>query len=368
MSTEGVDPAVALERISFDDLEGWRSDDHAAAFSVFLRSCARVGSPAADPRPAGSGVPNHKAICDEALAAGTLHERAAWDFFETRFCPHVVTDGDGLLTSYYEPELPGSLEPTAEFSVPLYALPDDLVNRRDADPDLLWPGDVTAAMAADEQSYRPYHDRNALDGGILDGRGLELVYLADPVDAFFVHIQGSTRIRLKDGSSLRIGYAGKNGHPYTSVGRALLRDGMIDPTAANAEAMKSWMRANPAVARIYMHMNRSFVFFRVIDGLDDELGPVGGQGVQLTAGRSLAIDRDLYAYGLPFWIEADLPGQNGAESDRFQRLMVAQDTGAAIKGPTRGDIFWGTGGDAGAYAGQIKVPGKFVILLPCGTT
>lgn len=357
-----VDARVALRPIEFADLDGWVSDDHGEVFAAFRRSCDRLLAGAATPRAARSATADLAGACAAAppsdAGRGTIR-----DFFESRFVPHEIVAESGLLTSYYEPVLDGSLERTETFRYPLYARPRDLVTRLDLEDGEMLPAGLNAARRTAD-GLVPYHTREDIGEGVLGGRGLELVWLADPVDVFFVHIQGSTRIRLPDGEAIRIGYAAKNGHPYRSAGQAMLADKVLPAQNTTAEGMKAWMRANPATARDYMNRNPSYVFFRVIEELDPDLGPVGGQGVPLTAGRSLAIDRSLYTYGLPFWIEARLPvGQDGA-FERFNRLMIAQDTGAAITGPARGDIFWGTGPEAGEVAGRVKNAGRFVVLLP----
>ncbi|MEM9207147.1 MAG: MltA domain-containing protein [Pseudomonadota bacterium] len=360
-----MDERVELKPIAFSDLDGWMSDRHDEAFTAFQHTCRGQAADGETPRPAGSLPGGFEAACEEALSAsGGLSRRSARQFFETHFCPHEVDEaGPGLLTSYYEPELEASRVKTDEFTAPLYALPDDLVTGDDVDGSAERP-DLEAFRRSDDGSLLQYFTRADINAGALDGRGLELVWLRDPVDAFFVHIQGSTRVRFPDGSTARIGFAGKNGFGYTSVGRELLREGQIAPTAADSESIKSWMRANPKLALRYKERNESFVFFRELTGLQDNLGPVGGEGVQLTAQRSLAVDRSLYAYGLPFWIETELP-KRGREGGRFHNLMIAQDTGAAIKGAARGDIFWGSGSSAGAFAGLVQVPGRFVVFLPC---
>ena len=345
-------PRLRLTPVTFADLDGWTSDRHGDAFAAFSRSCDRILTGAKVSRSAVTSAAGLVEACTAARDLGDKPDaQTVRAFFETRFTPYRVEAAPALLTAYYEPALDGALEPDDRFRYPLYRRPAEISD--DADK----PGAKDPAKDL---------TRTAIDNGSLAGRGLELVYLADPVDVYFVHIQGSARIVLPDGHILRIGFDGKNGHPYRSVGKAMLADGVLDPDRATAEDMKDWLRAHPDDARTYMQLNPSYVFFRLIAELDADSGPIGGEGVALTAGRSLAIDRSLYPYGLPFWIEVALPTGKAGAFEPFNRLMVAQDTGAAITGPARGDIFWGTGQDAGVVAGRIAHPARFVVLLPCG--
>lgn len=240
----------------------------------------------------------------------------------------------GLLTGYYEPELRGALVRGGAFQVPLLALPDG-------------PG--------------PWPDRAAIEDGALDGIARPLVFVDDPVDAFFLHIQGSGRIRLPDGRVLRLGYAGQNGHPYRAIGRALIERGEIAPEAMSMQAIRGWLAAAPpAAAAALMRGNPSFIFFRVLAGLDPGAGPLGAQGVPLTPGRSLAVDPALVPYGAPVFLRSAHP-LTGAP---LLRLVVAQDTGGAIRGPGRGDLFWGWGPAAAAAAGAMRAPGELIVLRP----
>lgn len=324
------DDGLRFQAIDFADLEGWAADDHAAAFDVFRRSCdkGRTGHPAL-----GVTREDWAAVCDEA---GLLPRDYARDFFEARFRPYLVTSADRpLFTAYYEPELQGARAPVGAYRHPLYARPPDLP--RDGDE---------------------YWTRAEIEAGALDGRGLELFWLADPVESFFLHIQGSGRIRTEDGRVHRLGYAGKNGHPYRSVGRMLIADGVLTPGQASAEGIKAWVRANPAAGRAYLDRNPSYVFFREITALDPSLGPLGALETPLTPYRSAAVDPSVYPLGAPVWVEA--PGPAGP----FRRLMVAQDTGGVIKGAQRADLFFGTGPEAGALAGRMKHAGRMVVLAP----
>jgi membrane-bound lytic murein transglycosylase A len=208
----------------------------------------------------------------------------------------------------------------------------------------------------------PYHDRAEIEAGALSGRGLELVYLADPVDAFFIHIQGAARIELAEGGTIRVTYAAKSGHPYTPIGRVLIEMGEIEKGKATMPAIRAWLAGNPERAGAIMARNRSFIFFREAAVEDPRLGPVAAAKVPLTPGRSLAVDRLLHSFHAPVFVDTRLP--NGQD---FRRLLVAQDTGSAIVGPARGDIFFGSGDDAGVLAGAMAAAGRFFLLAPRGS-
>lgn len=356
--------SARLLPLGFADLPGWADDDHAAAFAAFRRSAAMLAEH--PPKQRGLGI-------DAAALAGilaraadlpeTLGRSAARAFFETWFAPRAVVppSGHGFFTGYYEPEVAGSRVRTADFTVPLLAPPDDLVEFDPAEPP---PGIDPALRFARRTAdgYSEYADRGAIMAGALDGRGLELVWLADPVDAFFIHIQGAARIRLGDGSTLRLTYAAKSGHPYTPVGRVLIERGALAPGTATMPAIRAWLADHADEAAGVMAANRSYIFFREAPVVDDMLGPVAAAKVPLTPGRSLAVDRLLHSFHLPVWIETTLPDRS-----RFNRLVIAQDTGSAIVGPARGDIFFGSGDAAGAIAGEMRAEGRFIVLAPAGS-
>ena len=272
----------------------------------------------------------------------------------------VPAAGQGFFTGYYEPEVAGSLTRTSEFTVPLLSPPDDLVEFDPAHPPPgLDPALRFAMRTAD--GFSEYADRAAIMAGALDGRGLELVWLADPIDAFFIHIQGAARIRLTDGRSLRVTYAAKTGHPYTPIGRVLVERGALKSGTATMPAIRAWLAAHPGEAAALMGENRSYIFFREAPVDDPALGPVAAAKVPLTPGRSLAVDRLLHSFHLPVWVDTTLPDQTS-----FSRLMIAQDTGSAIVGAARGDIFFGSGDAAGSIAGAMSARGRFVVLAPTG--
>jgi peptidoglycan lytic transglycosylase A len=332
----------------FADLQGWAEDDHAAAFRAFLRSCA------ADPKSP------HAA---DALALGAhANAHAARAFFEDRFLPHLIADSSrpGFVTGYYEPEIEGSYVRGGPFQVPVYRRPPDLITLAPETERARFNDRITGLrQTADGQV--PYHTRAEIWDGALSGRGLELLYLKDMIELFYMQVQGSGRVHLKQGGAVRLGYAGKNGYPYTSIGRLLIERGAIAPDAMSMAAVKTWLRADEARGQALMEENRSYVFFRELDADEGRDGPRGAQGVALTPGRSLAVDTAYHRLGVPVFVAAaDL----ATEGQPFRRLMVAQDVGSAIRGPERGDIFWGTGEGAGAIAGGTRHAARFCVLLP----
>lgn len=352
-------PGLADRPIPFADLPGWAVDDHAAAFAAFRRGCAAVRGRGAKPVRGPADPKRLAAVCAEALREGAASAATARRFFESRFVAVELSE-PGFLTGYYEPELAGSLAPSPAFPAPLYRVPADLMPI----PAGARSDGVTAGRRTGGGRLVPYDDRAAIDAGSLAGRGLELVYLADPVTAFFVHIQGSARIRLGDGRILRVGFAAKNGWPYTPIGRILIERGEIARADMTAARLEAWLRAHPAEAPALMRANRSYIFFRPVEGLDPALGPVGALGVQLTPGRSLAVDPAELPLGLPVFLDAALPLGPGGGTVPVRRLTVAADTGSAIRGAARGDLFLGSGEAAGRAAGLLRHPARFVVLVP----
>jgi membrane-bound lytic murein transglycosylase A len=343
------------------DLPGWAEDDHAAALAAFRRSARRITSDSDAPAA-------WRAVAAAALAVPDAADAAtARAFFEASFDAYPVEPSPAarpFLTGYYEPELAGSRAATSDFTVPLYARPDDLVDVTDANRPAGIPGNLPFARLSDS-GLTPYHDRAAIEDGALAGRGLELVHLADAVDAYFVHVQGSCRVRLDDGAVLRLAYAAKAGHPYTSIGRLLVERGVIPADTMTGAVLAAWLRANPAEGRALMRENRSYVFFAEQTGLDPDLGAIGAGGVQLTPGRSLAVDHAVHRYGAPVWLDAALPLGTGGALRPFRRLMIAQDTGSAIVGPARGDVFIGCGAEAERIAGGFRHNAEaFVVFVP----
>jgi membrane-bound lytic murein transglycosylase A len=354
-----------LEPRSFADLESWSEDDHAAAFRTFLKSCQPITALRPALRP-GLDNPDLIPICASAMELGAAVSRSeARRFFETHFEPYAVLppSGRGFLTGYYEPEFEGALRPDQTYATPLLDRPDDLVTiPQGGTLPGIEPG-YQAARRTASGGYEPYPDRAAIESGALGDRAKPIAYLREPGEAFILHVQGSGRIRLRDGSVMRVAYAGRNGHPYTSIGRLLVQRGVMDLETMTLEKLLAWLRDNPTPARALMRENRSYIFFRPNMDLKPEDGPVGGEGIPLTPGRSLAVDRTLWSYGLPFWLNGELPAPPSG-SVRLRRLMIAQDTGSAILGPARGDFFAGSGPEAGTVAGLMRHPTDFVVLRP----
>ena len=359
-------PVVLLEAVGFDALPGWRDDQLSAALPALQRSCGRLAAQP-DARPLGpttgaeglaGTVADWRAPCAALAEVPAGDDAAARALLERQFQPFAVSDAgerQGLFTGYYEAELKAATSPAAPGATPLYRLPDDLVTvdlglfRADLD------GEKLIGRVQDGRLL-PYLTRAEIDAGALKDRNLELVWAADPVDVFFLHVQGSGRVTFPDGSVQRVGFAGSNGHDFYAIGRALIDEGIVSRQNASMQAIRDWLRANPAKAAEMMQRNARYIFFRAIDGE----GPIGAQGVALTPGRSLAVDSALLPLGVPLYLDTTWP----ATDKPLRRLMVAQDVGSAIKGAVRGDFFWGAGEPALAQAGRMKQRGSYYLLLP----
>lgn len=340
-------PNAQVEALNFAALAGWADDDHAAAYTTFLKSCGAIlqGS-----RVSRAGRPVFGAlfkVCERAKAAGPLEGEQARAFFEDNFKPvRIAPPGqtEGFFTGYYETEFVGSRVPTDEFKIPIYAAPAETVKKR-------------------KSRVFAHFDRTAIENGALNGKKLEICYVKNPVDAFFAQIQGSTRVKLDSGQMLRLNYVASNGQRYTPVGKFLIDRGIIAKEDMSMDRIRDWMDANPDEGRELRRKNRSFVFFR-----ETALAPhdecIGAQGIPLTAGRSLAVDRKIHVYGTPIWIDAELPILSEKPDTKFRRLLFAQDTGSAIIGSARADIYFGAGEEIGHIAGRIKQHGQFVMLVP----
>jgi membrane-bound lytic murein transglycosylase A len=360
-------PDTQYEPVDWSDMDGWANDDHAAAFAAFLASCRTLDTRRRSGRESTAFSVALKDICEQARAAIPLDEDGAREFFEHNFRPvriNKLGDSDGFLTGYYEPIIVGSRVPTGNFTAPLYRRPPNLVvagRRRLGDA---FPSKgVFVGRRFGRRKIVPYYTRGEIEDGALDGWHLEICYLHDQVDVLFAQIQGSARIRLEDGTILRVNYDSHNGWPYTPVGRVLLDQKLMGKDQVSMQSIRDWMEANPDLAKEVRRQNKSYVFFRITD-LATEDEAVGGEGVALMPGRSIAIDRSLHAYGTPFFIDADLPIANQKAPTKFERLVIAQDTGSAIVGPARADIYFGAGDEAARIAGRIKNPGQFVMLIP----
>ncbi len=341
---------VAVQIVSYDMLPGWAADDHSAALRAFQVSCEKILTLNSATVLGGlaSRIEDWRPAC---VAARDVDPRAARAFFELAFQPVRLAPGErALVTSYFEPELYASRVPGGAYVHPLYARPPEVVSEGGQ------YGVVTGGR------LQPYLTRGDIYRGALAGRGLEIAYLNDAVDLFFLHVQGSGRLRFPDGSTTRVAFSAKNGHPYSSVGREMIRRGLTTEGRASAQVIQNYVRANPTSGMELLSTNRSFIFFREVSGLDPRRGPVGALGVQLTDGRSIAVDRRFTPLGAPVWLMTD-----GSPTGPIRRLVVAQDTGSAIQGVQRADLFWGTGDQAGAQAGRMRYDGDMTVLLPTAT-
>ncbi len=362
VKTEKQEP-LALRPAGFSDLKGWKNDDFTGFDQAFKRSCGRIkgrsGNALLGPMKQAGTNGQWQEICRDFNVLKTPDTSTLRAFFEARLRPYQVLGGNdpkGLFTGYYEASLRGSRSKTARYNIPLYQRPGDLVmvHLGEFRDDLKG---VRIAGRVQGGTLKPYESREEIVTGNWPHNDKVLVWVDDAVDAFFVQVQGSGVIQMDDGSVMRIGYAGQNGHVYFAIGRALVHRGELDKDEVSLQSIRAWLEANPDQADDIMNTNKSYVFFRELTGA----GPIGAQGVALTAGRSIAVDRTLHSYGVPIWLDADAPikGDNS-----IQRLMVAQDTGGAIQGPVRGDYFWGYGPEAERMAGAMKSEGRYWVLLP----
>jgi len=348
--------SVEYRPVSFKSLPGWEQDQHKEALVALEKSCNRIlKSSSKQHEETGVSISDWSGAC-EALKSQTN----AKDFLETWFQPHEIAMGwkkKGLFTGYYEPQLQGSLKRQGKYQTPLYLKPAELImvdlgKFRDH-----LKGERIAGKVINGRLI-PFADREGIEKGALKDRNLELVWTDNAVDAFFLQIQGSGRIRLDTGEILRVGYAGQNGHPYYAVGRELIKREYLTKEEVSLQSIQKWFEQNPEEAQEIMRMNASYVFFQKIDGE----GPLGAEGVALTAKRSLAIDPRYVPYGVPVWIDTQNPILE--KGKRLQRLLIAQDTGGAIRGAVRGDVFWGFGKEAANKAGKMKSEGRAWVLLP----
>lgn len=362
------DENITLTPIQYADIEGWGDDTQGNALLAFRNSCGFfLDQPAGTentPVSIGGTSEQWVEVCEKANQTLAENQAQARHFFEENFTPFSLSyhgESRGLLTGYYEPLIEGSWVQDETHSIPLYIRPpelitvnlglfrDDLKGRRVA-------GRVVAGQ------LEPFEARDEIEDGALNGRNLELLWLKDPVDAFFLQIQGSGRVILPDGKTQKVGYAGPNGHPYTSIGAKLVEMGFFERKDLSMQSIKAWLEQNPIKGKALMRENASYIFFRLLEGDS----PVGAQGVELTPGRSLAVDRTQIPMGAPIWLNATRPAVDDplGEPTPFRRLLVAQDTGGAIRGGLRGDVFWGVGHDAEIIAGHMANWSGFIILLP----
>jgi len=357
-------PAAALEPLAWSELAGWAQDNHAEAFAAFRASCRALVVSAKWSR---DKRPIHRplvAVCRKALAVAAPLPARARAFFEANFRPlriRKLGDEAGFLTGYYEPIVEGSRFPTRIFNVPVHRRPHDLIPPSAAARGAGFSNGGRALRQLADGTLGAYFERGEIEDGALDGRGLEICWLKDPIDLFFIQIQGSGRVRLEDGTMLRINYDAHNGHPYTAIGRVLIDRKIVAREEMSMDRLRAWMAANPQDGRELRRQNKSYVFFRIV-GLSEEREALGAQGVPLAPRRSIAVDKELHVYGTPFFIDAALPLADARVP--FRRLMIAQDTGSAIVGPARADIYFGAGEEAGRIAGRLRHPGDFALLIP----
>ncbi len=350
-----------LAPVSYDALDGWKQADLLPSLKAFQRSAEEILE-------TGSGFRRSAAFGGDRVdwleaCEASLKTADARRFFEDHFRPFQVTDVErpqGLFTGYYEPLMRGSLTASPDFPVPVYAKPADLV-----------------AFTADEVSAtglsygrringdpQPYDTRKDIECGALTGKADVICWLSDWVDAFFMHVQGQGRVALDNGSVMRLSYAGKAGHAYTGIAHVLIARGVASPDKMSMQVLRDWMRDNPHEARELMWHNKSYIFFQRTEVTDSSLGGIGAAKVNLTPLRSLAVDRAWWMFGTPLWVETSMPPEAPAPAAPIRQLMIAQDTGSAIKGIIRGDFFWGWGEDATTIAGHMKSAGTMVALLP----
>jgi membrane-bound lytic murein transglycosylase A len=329
--------SLALVMTDFDSLPGWNSDRLAEAMPALLNTCA-VFAKWPDERPVGplaGSAADWRPACNAAAQVQPGDNTAAALFLTTYFQPYAALDrstDQGLFTGYYETEVEGARKSGGAYAVPLYRAPDPAVT----------------------------FSRAEIDAGALKGKGLEFMWLKDPIDVFILQIQGSGLVKLPDGTVTRVGYAGNNGQDFVPVARLMLKEGVLPKDQASMQGVRAWMKAHPVEAKTWMQKNPRYIFFRELDasnGLPE--GPAGALGVTLTPTRSIAVDPAFMPLGVPVWLDTHAP-----DGTPLQRLMVAQDVGSAIKGPIRGDLFWGTGEPALEFAGRMKNSGRYYVLLP----
>jgi len=352
--------------MSWSDIPGWNNDDQIAAYQTFRASCKPIAAQhdaSPDSRAIGATL---REPCRAARAAEISDGAKARAFFEDYFVPLEIArlgQDAGFVTGYYEPIIEGSKTRTDVYNVPVYRRPSNLFMRgySQASPDLPNKGQVFRKIG--RRKLVPYYDRGQIEDGVLEGHGIEICWLKDQTDLLFAQIQGSARVRLPDGPTLRINYDSYNGYPYTAVGRVLVERGLFTRDEMSMQKIREWMEANPEGAKDVRRQNRSYVFFREVQ-LGDKDEAIGAQGIPLTPGRSIAVDKALHVYGTPFFISGELPIESDRSKTPFHRLMIAQDTGSAIVGPARADLYFGAGPDAGKIAGRLKSNMRFVMLVP----
>ena len=367
----GVPDALNFRNASFADLADWSTTDTRAAFGAFRKSCGRLAGKSTSEGFGGIAaygtVGDWQPACLAAASASVSSAEAARGFFQTWFEPVQALNNAaevGLFTGYYEPELRGSRTRGGRFQVPLLARPSDLV--------MVELGSFQPALKGERVAGRvsggklvPYATRAQIEGGALGSVASPIVFVDSATAAFFLHVQGSGRVRFEDGGYIRVAYDGQNGHPYTAVGRILVDRGEIAREKLSMQGIQAWLDANPAKAASLMNENASYVFFKELPIADPAMGADGAQGVPLTPEASLAVDMKFHALGAPVFIDANAPAPDASAPDvAFRRLVISQDTGGAIRGPVRGDVYWGAGVLAESVAGRMAHKGRMFVLLP----
>jgi membrane-bound lytic murein transglycosylase A len=331
---------VAMAPISYNEIAGWADDKQAEALAAFRLSCPKlVAGP--DTRVVTDGgektvtPAEWKQVCNGAASIKAGDDHAARRFFEENFRPLVI-QAPGKFTGYFEPDLRGSRAPSRLFTVPVYRRPPDVTDK-------------------------PYYTRAEIEQGMLKGKGLEIAWVQDPVSLFEAQVQGNGRIHLAEGGTLSLGFDGSNNRPYTAIGSVLVERGVMRQDSVTWPAIRDWLKRNPQDGREVMRKNERYIFFRDTRSA----AASGAEGVPLTAQRSLAVDTSLTPYGTPIWIDTTRPvsGKPGA-TEGYRRLMIAQDAGAAITGPARGDVFFGGGAKAADWAGRMVGGGRAIVLVP----
>ena len=354
----GITPEASLSARTFElqdwrSLPGWDNDNLAEALPAFLLSCNALRT-----------AEEWTSACAAASQVRNNDPSAAREFFETSFAPWLVHSPtgatEGLVTGYYEPLLSGSRHFGREFRFPIYSVPPDLltIDLTQTNPELKG---VRLRGRIQDKKIVPYYSRAEIERGFAPVRGLEIVWVDDPVELFFLHVQGSGRIKLPSGEIMRVGFAEHNGHPYVSVGKILVERGELPLDKASMQGIKQWAAKNPGKIAPLLQQNPAYVFFRELPGSTS--GPIGAQGVPLTPGRSIAVDPQTTPLGAPVFLATTAP----LSMRQLNRLVIAQDTGTAIKGPLRADFFWGFGEDASQSAGRMRQVGTMWVLYPRGS-
>ena len=351
--------------LSWAEVDGWADDDQLAAFNTFRLSCQPIMAGQGEPATAKALGTSLREPCRAARKADVKTAAGARAFFERNFVPLQISklgESDGFVTGYYEPVLDGSRTPTDVYTVPVYRRPSNLFIRG-VKQDGPAPNGGPVYRKIGRRKLVPYYDRAEIEDGAIAGRGLEICYLKNQTDLLFMQIQGSGRIKLTDGTTLRVNYDAHNGQPYTPVGRILIDRGIIPRDEMSMQRIREWMEANPDGANELRRQNKAYVFFREVKLADNDEA-IGGEGIPLTAQRSIAVDHSLHLYGTPFFITGTLPLVSQKSPTPFHHLMIAQDTGSAITGPARADLYFGAGPDAARVAGRLKNNIRFAILVP----